>query len=372
LDNEGNIILGGIFNMKAEFGDTVLTGESGPGTDNRDAFIAKIQTNGQLRWASRYGSTEGMDMVTGFAVDTNNNILAVGSRSFARFLYKMNAEGDSTWSQILQSSSIIDPDISVCITDNDEIIVTGSFGHILTFADTTLTTGDFHEENLFLVKYNSAGARQWLTTEGAFHDIIKVRDISLDTSDNIVIAGSFNDTADFGGTQLSSNGYRDIFVGIWDTDGELLDILQAGDENLDEIQAITIDTPGGIFLTGEYNWRVVDGTRSSNVYLAKIVYDSSTSLFDEKAPQATHLYAKNFPNPFNNIMSIEFTITSYEYITIEIFGINGNKVDKIADSYHYPGSYIVQWNAHNYASGIYFYSLKSSNLQITKKCLLIK
>jgi hypothetical protein len=36
------------------------------------------------------------------------------------------------------------------------------------------------------------------------------------------------------------------------------------------------------------------------------------------------------------------------------------------------GNYSVEWNASNFASGIYLYSLKSSNFTETKKMLLVK
>lgn len=82
--------------------------------------------------------------------------------------------------------------------------------------------------------------------------------------------------------------------------------------------------------------------------------------------------ANNYPNPFNPVTNINFTIPASGFVEISIYDINGRRVETLLKQNLNSGNHIVKWNAFSYASGVYFYSIKTQNQTITKKLLLVK
>ncbi|MBT8380662.1 MAG: T9SS type A sorting domain-containing protein [Ignavibacteria bacterium] len=88
--------------------------------------------------------------------------------------------------------------------------------------------------------------------------------------------------------------------------------------------------------------------------------------------------SQNYPNPFNPSTKIEFTVpvtfsgAQELLITIKIYDILGNEVVTLVNEEKPVGFYEVEFNASEYSSGFYFYTLKAGNFIQTKKMLLIK
>ena len=51
---------------------------------------------------------------------------------------------------------------------------------------------------------------------------------------------------------------------------------------------------------------------------------------------------------------------------------NGKEISKLVDSILNPGTYEVEWDGSNFASGSYFYKLESSGFSDTKTLILLK
>lgn len=81
---------------------------------------------------------------------------------------------------------------------------------------------------------------------------------------------------------------------------------------------------------------------------------------------------QNYPNPFNPSTKIPFSIPEDEYVSLNIFDINGRVVISYPGQFKQAGQYEFNWHARDLASGVYYYSLRAGNKGIVKKCLLIK
>jgi hypothetical protein len=57
---------------------------------------------------------------------------------------------------------------------------------------------------------------------------------------------------------------------------------------------------------------------------------------------------------------------------LTIYDILGKEVEKLVDGFKEPGSYSIEWDATNYASGTYFYRFDSDRYTDVKKMTLIK
>lgn len=89
------------------------------------------------------------------------------------------------------------------------------------------------------------------------------------------------------------------------------------------------------------------------------------------SPDSYKLY-QNHPNPFNPITTISYDIPANTYVRLHIYDVLGNLVTTLVDHYSMSGSYSVTWNASDYPSGIYFYSLKTDQYFQLQKMLLLK
>lgn len=80
----------------------------------------------------------------------------------------------------------------------------------------------------------------------------------------------------------------------------------------------------------------------------------------------------NYPNPFNPATTIKYELPVSGFTSLKIYDILGKEVAKLIDEKQEAGRYSVQWNASNYPSGVYFYTLQTDNFIQTKRMILTK
>lgn len=89
---------------------------------------------------------------------------------------------------------------------------------------------------------------------------------------------------------------------------------------------------------------------------------------------------QNYPNPFNPVTIISFNIPGVSEkrynVSLKVYDILGNEISTLVNDNLYAGQYNVKFNAENFSSGIYLYTLSISdgktNKRISKKMNLIK
>jgi len=81
---------------------------------------------------------------------------------------------------------------------------------------------------------------------------------------------------------------------------------------------------------------------------------------------------QNFPNPFNPKTLIKYSIPSAEKVSLVVYNLIGEEVAHLVDERKPTGNYTVEWNASDYASGIYFYRLQAGDFVETRKMVLLK
>ncbi len=82
--------------------------------------------------------------------------------------------------------------------------------------------------------------------------------------------------------------------------------------------------------------------------------------------------SQNYPNPFNPTTTINYSLPLDSRVTINIYSITGELVRSLVNEDKSAGSYSVELNASDLASGTYFYRLIANDFVQTKKMLLIK
>ena len=97
---------------------------------------------------------------------------------------------------------------------------------------------------------------------------------------------------------------------------------------------------------------------------------------DVEAPRSFEL-GNNYPNPFNPDTHIQYYVPRNANVTLEVFNALGQKVRTLVDGNITSGNHAVTWNGRNesgelVSSGLYFYTLKSADLQITKRMVFLQ
>jgi hypothetical protein len=59
-------------------------------------------------------------------------------------------------------------------------------------------------------------------------------------------------------------------------------------------------------------------------------------------------------------------------IKLIIYDLLGKEVATLVNEKLSPGTYEVEWDASNYASGLYFYKLEAGSFSQTRKLILLK
>jgi len=292
---DGSSIVVGSFSGDLAVGNGTL---NSAGAD--DAFIAKIAADGHRMWAKRIGSTD-IDAADSVAIDKEGNAYVTGVfRSKVMFgeleleskgdsdifLTKLSPTGDYLWTKQFGSMGQ-EFGRDLAIDSDGNIVLLGEISLMVSFGGEELTTNG--NRDLALVKLDSNGNHIWSKSMGNSFDDMGMS-LSVDPANNIVMTGSFEDTANFGGDDLKSNGRFDMFVAKFDTNGTHLWSKSFGGKDKDWGNSIATDAFGNSFVTGWF-WFDVDfaGTKlhskgKEDAFLLKL------------SPTGAVLWAKGFGN----------------------------------------------------------------------------
>ena len=81
---------------------------------------------------------------------------------------------------------------------------------------------------------------------------------------------------------------------------------------------------------------------------------------------------QNFPNPFNPVTNINFDIIKSGVVKITVYDLLGREVETLVNQDMSPGRYKLDFNAANYASGMYLYKITTNDFVDVKKMLIVK
>lgn len=144
------------------------------------------------------------------------------------------------------------------------------------------------------------------------------------------------------------------------------EILQ---ENISGIFHVDTTAPAGVveyFVVANY----------SGGYASEPSDTESTYGENEDINASTTLIG-NYPNPFNPVTNISYSIKEKGTVTIDIYNIKGRLVKNLVNDVKSAGSHKETWTGINNAgqevgSGIYFYKMRTNTTSATKKMILMK
>lgn len=162
------------------------------------------------------------------------------------------------------------------------------------------------------------------------------------------------------------------------------------------VSSLCLDAGGSIYAAaGQYVFQSVDDGKTWNTF-----GDGITALFvgSVRASSKGYIFAgtqsyglyrtvnavkarnqvyefalrQNYPNPFNSQTNIEFSLSQPGNAELVIYDCLGKEIKRLAVGDLNAGYHVITWNAKSYASGVYFYQLRTGSNLETKKLVLLK
>jgi len=106
---------------------------------------------------------------------------------------------------------------------------------------------------------------------------------------------------------------------------------------------------------------------------AKNMHDTGVSVATTSDMKPSgYMLAQNFPNPFNPSTTIAFSLPKLSFVTINIYSANGRLVKTLVEEKMDAGRHSVVFDAANFASGMYVYSITADKFKYNRKMLFVK
>ncbi len=80
----------------------------------------------------------------------------------------------------------------------------------------------------------------------------------------------------------------------------------------------------------------------------------------------------NYPNPFNPATNISYSIKEAGQVNIKVFDLLGQQISELVNEGKEAGTYTISFDGSELPSGVYIYTISSSNYLQSRKMLLMK
>lgn len=209
-----------------------------------------------------------------------------------------------------------------------------------------------------------------------------------------------NGTASAFNFQFITNNYMNVTVGndaapsLGDLDGDGdLDLLVGS--RLGTIHFYrnigTLTDPNFIFVTS--NYAGINAFQNSVPAIVDINNDTDFDLFVGNVKGGLYYYEnwdvfgiqqignetpysyrlmQNYPNPFNPTTNIKYQIIKNSHVKLTVYNVQGKEITTLVNIEQRSGTYLVDWDASNFPSGVYYYRLKAGDFSEVKKMVLLK
>jgi hypothetical protein len=259
--------------------------------------------------AQAYGGG-GFETTVGIATDAGGNIYSTGTLAGAIdvdpsptstatlsqvgggvdiWITKFNSSGDYIWGKAFGGT---DGDVpyGIDVDSNGNVFVVGTYAGTVDFdpgAGTTSRTSRGNNDN-FVVKLTTDGNFAWVKEFGGANEE-RATGVVLDSNNNILVTGLFNDNVDFNPAPLETNtvtgNYADGFVLKLDPNGGYLWAKGFGGSSADYGEGIAVDSNNNVYVTGRYTGNVdfdpgagittIAGSATNGAFILKLNSDGN-------------------------------------------------------------------------------------------------
>lgn len=198
VDSTGNIAVAGLYGGTMNFGGGAIASQG-----SSDLYVAKLDTNGNQIWAKT------------FHPSTSVNSKGIG------------------------------------ITAGGDVALAGSFQGTLNFGGGTLTSSGSGTDDIYVAKLKGADGGQLWASKYGDSAAQYVHTLGVDPGGNIIVAGIYTGTLALGNPSLVAAGY-DLYFAVFNGNGSL--VCRAGITSTDSdfFTAVGVDSASNIVLAGSF------------------------------------------------------------------------------------------------------------------------
>lgn len=233
-------------------------------------FLAKYNLHGEVQWVEEVKG-DATKFVSDLALGDDGNVYLTGSyvlgdlitqgQTFSNpggfdngFILKYNAQGTFQWFKNLGGSSAVSS-LRVAVGVDHQVYATGFFYDTLIIDSQSFPQTGSGIHDLFLAKFDSSGAHQWVRTSVS-SNLTVPQDLTSDDFGNVYITGLYDDTVHFGSVTLPSNGvFSKGFIASYAANGNVNWATGFGSTvpSHTNPNAIAVDKLGQPHVTGWYD-----------------------------------------------------------------------------------------------------------------------
>ncbi|RDC64887.1 T9SS type A sorting domain-containing protein [Adhaeribacter pallidiroseus] len=381
----GEYVLGGFSNSPIS-GDKTQAPQG-----SSDYWLVKISKNGTIIWDQRYGGS--MEEKLGSFIETPDGGFLLGGSSLSGktgdktqssqgaidyWVVKTDKQGRLVWEKTYGGSKA-DQVYSVGMNSAKNYFISGTSSSGKSGDKTQASQGG---KDYWLVTLDENGNKLWDRTYGGDKDD-ELRASTFTSKGHYILAGHSSSEASGDKTQ-DSQGESDYWVVAVDEQGNKVQDLRYGGSGTEELRTVTQTKDGGLLLGGRSN-SGVSGDRtqpsqgSTDYWLVKVaptpnslVAARTASLLTEVTGAAAPLgNFQAYPNPFQDKITISFSLETTQSVHLEVLDSRGRKVATLFQGQAQANQvYQIEWPAKNQTSGLYLLRLQTRNKIQHQKVLL--
>ncbi len=353
---------------------------------SQDILLIKTDMSGNVEWAKAYGGI-GTELVHCVVLTSDSKFVISGSTSsygfgsYDAFLMKTDLNGNIEWFHTYGGYTN---------DSGSDVVEAFDQGFALTGRRSSNTLGG---DDVYLIKTDVNGFSN--CAFGTFNPNVFV--ISNLQAINLNMGSlSLNSAANLALTTLTPNSGQTISCAIipvelksfyyeFENNSAILRWTTATEINNQGFKVLREGSEIG-FIAGsgtttelrEYSFK--DDNVKPGTYhytLVQIDFDGSTHNVGElevifNNVPTDFILEQNYPNPYNPSTKIQYSIPEESFIKLSVYNSLGEKVADLEEGMKLAGYYEVNFDGSSLPSGIYFYTLSTSKLTITKKMILLK
>lgn len=341
-----------------------------------DVYGQRVDTYGDIQWDVNgvllfLNAT--LDDDDAIPVTYNHNIIRSGDCVIFTaynnsdndvYANKVDPDGDLSWGDYLginisNSSWVAQGGGALIISD-------GNDGACIIWSDRK-TNNSYSD--IYAKRINSSGATVWGGTSG-----IRISEGSANQTYHTLAAAPI---------QEGINVYSGNLMVPWHTYSSSSVYFQVrqvsdGDEQLYFPNPVLVSSNASLadystshVIGASYSTGVVTYRASGNIYAKG--YPMSEAWRKPGQVNNRELNISAFPNPFNPVTTISYSVANDGIVAIELFNMLGQQLKVFVNNeFRHTGTYNVSFNGESYASGMYFVKIKAGNEMKYYKLMLIK
>jgi hypothetical protein len=173
--------------------------------------------------------------------------------------------------------------------------------------------------------------------------------------------------------------FSDIFLAVFNPAGSHISSASFGDASLDYAGTLAIDPSNDILVSGRFQGTanfgggLLVGAGDDDAFLVKF----GAVPAGIATPFSRHLSIGARPNPFNPATTIDYQLPEAGHATLGIYHVSGRRVKTLVNETRPAGRHEVRWDGRDergaaLSSGVYFARLAFGRGMQTRKIVLLK